>query len=160
MRRPVLQTDPYWEGVFDAIYTKPGDILRRREDGAIFFVAAQQPMLPVLCVRALRLVSMFRPASATGVGLNLYGGVVASTDTPLAQGWPASLLPAAGAGTGLANLQSELAPPSWDVLLPTSLRLMLLVGDRLTDDQGRVGVIATAETTDLGTRLNVRQAST
>ena len=159
-RRPVLQSDPLWEGLFDAAYTQPGDIIRRCEDGAIFFIAAQQPLLPVLCVRALRIVSINRPASPRSAGLNLYGGVVAATETTLAAGWPASILSGGNDGTGLANIQAEVTPGAWQVLLPPSLKLALRTSDILSDDQGRMGIIAAIETTDLGTRLTARQAST
>lgn len=159
LRRPVLQTDPFWEGVFDAAYAEPGDILRRRTDGAVYFIAAKQPLLPVLCVRALRTISISRPATANAAGLNLYGGAVAALDTPLASSWPASLEITGGRGTVTADIQSELTPAAWEVLLPASLRLALQISDILTDDEGRIGVVSVAETTDLGTRLTVKQAS-
>jgi len=160
IRRPVLQTDPYWEGVFDAAYAEPGDILRRRADDAVFFIAAKQPLLPVLCVRALRTIAIARPSTANSAGLNLYGGTVTALDTTIATGWPASLEITAGSGTATAGMQSELTPAAWNVQLPGSLRLDLQVSDIITDDQGRIGVISIAETTDFGTRLTVKQAST
>jgi len=160
LHRPVTQSDPLWEGLFDAAYTKPGDILRRRTDGAVFFIAAQQPLLPVLCVHAPRLVSITRPAAPNSAGLNLYGGTITATDTVLAQGWPASILTDGRSGTGLANIEAEITPGAWQVLLPPSLHLALRTTDRLTDDQGRTGIIATIESTDLGTRLTAMQAST
>lgn len=158
-RKPVLQTQPLWEGLFDSAYTRPGDILCR-SDGAIFFIAAQQHLLPVLCVRALYLVSISRPMTAAMAGLNIYGGVVAATDTNLARGWPAAMTLQASQGTSQANIAAELSPGAWQVLLPSSLELELRTTDRLTDNRGRVGVIASAETSDLGTTLTVRQAST
>jgi hypothetical protein len=160
VKRPVPQTDPYWEGVFDAAYAEPGDILRRRTDAAIFFVAAKQALLPVLCVRALRTITINRPSTANAAGLNLYGGTVAAFDTTLAVDWPASVEITAGTGIATAGIQSELTPGAWEVLLPASLKLQLQIGDILTDDEGRIGVISVAETTDLGTRLTVKQAST
>ncbi len=160
LRRPVPQTQPLWEGAFDAAYTKPGDILRRGMDGAVFYIAAQQPLLPVLCVRALRLIAITRPAGPASPGLNLYGGVITASETSLAEGWPASVLSAGGQGTGQSGIAAELAAGSWQILLPPSLHLELRPGDRLTDDQGRIGIIANAETSDLGTSLIVKQAST
>jgi hypothetical protein len=160
VRRPVPQADPYWEGVFDAAYAEPGDILRRREDNAIFFIAGKQPLLPVLCIRALRLINISRPATANSAGLNIYGGTVAALDTVIAERWPVSLQITTKEGTVTAGIQSELTPPAWDVLLPASLKLAMRVSDILTDDEGRTGVVSVAETTDLGTRLTVKQAST
>jgi len=160
VRRPVPATDPLWEAALDAAHTKPGDILIRKSDGAVFFIAAQQPLLPVLCVHAPRRVTIARPASASFAGLNLYGGAVTATDTILARDWPASILAAGSQGTGLANIEAELNPGTWQVLLPPSLHLALLTSDTITDDQGRIGVIATIETTEIGARLTVKQAST
>ena len=51
-----------WYGVFDAAYTRPGDYLV--QDSGTWFVAAQQPLLPVLCVQTNRIVSFVRAGSA------------------------------------------------------------------------------------------------
>ncbi len=159
LRRPVPATDPLWEAALDASYTKPGDILIRRTDGEVYFIAAQQPLLPVLCVHAPRRVTIKRSASATAVGINLYGGTVAALDTVLATDWPASMLASGSEGTGLASLPAEMNPGMWQVLLPSSLNLGLLLTDTLTDDQGRTGVISTIEATEYGTRLTVKLTS-
>ncbi len=160
IRRPVPQSDAHWEGIFDAAYAKAGDILCRRDDNAVFFVAAKQPLLPVLCVHAMRVITISRPASANAAGLNVYGGAVSALDTILAEAWPASLQITAGGGTASAGIQSELTPSSWEILLPASLRLALQIGDIVTDDEGRTGIVSIAETSDQGTRLTVKQAST
>ena len=160
LRRPVPANDPLWELAIDAAYTRPGDILIRRNDKAVFFIAAQQPLLPVMAVHAPRRVTIRRPNTANVAGVNLYGGTVASLDTVLARDWPASILAAGSQGTGLASIPAETNPGMWQVLLPPSLRLELLTTDTVADDLGRHGVIASIETTDLGTRLTVQQAST
>ncbi len=159
-KRPVPANDPLWEMLLDAAYTRPGDILIRRSDQATFYIAAQQPLLPVLGVHATRRVTIRRPASASVAGVNLYGGTVSALDILLASDWPASILADGNAGNGLASIPAETNPGMWQVLLPPSLRISLLTTDIITDDQGRSGVIATIEPTDLGTRLTVRQAST
>src|SRR3978361_1046923 len=41
-----------WFGIFDASYTRTGDYLVMAD--AVFFIASQAPMLPVLCVRTNR----------------------------------------------------------------------------------------------------------
>jgi hypothetical protein len=160
LRRPVQQNQLVWEGLFDAAYTRPGDILRRARDGAVFYIAAQQPLLPVLCVHALRIITITRPSTANVAGLNLYGGAIAATQTTIAEGWPSAITSLATQGTGQAGLAAELATGTWQIQLPTSLKLQLRTTDRISDDQGRIGIIASAETSDLGTTLIVRQAST
>ena len=93
-------------------------------------------------------------------------GVQPDTATPLWQDWPASVL-AAGVG-GRGPLPSD-APGvhggsgGWAVLLPAvcvaGAPVVLRPGDLLHDDLARTGVIASAELTDLGWRLHVRQAA-
>ena len=61
--RPNAYGDALWHGVFDAAYTRPGDYLV--QEGAIWFIAAQQRLLPVLCVRTNRVVAFWRPAAPT-----------------------------------------------------------------------------------------------
>lgn len=159
-KRPVSRSEPIWEGFFDGAYTQPGDLLVRHADQAVFFIAAQQPMLPVLCVRALRMINLARPATAKSAGLNIYGGTVSATNALFAHAWPASILMAAGAGTGAAHLQVEIPPGNWQLLLPPSLNARIRGGDVVTDDQARTGIVANAELTDQGWHLMVQQAST
>jgi hypothetical protein len=53
--------DPYgavlWDGVFDSAYTRLGDYLM--QGSSTWFIATQQPLLPVLCVRTSRVISFF-----------------------------------------------------------------------------------------------------
>jgi hypothetical protein len=161
---------PTWLGVFDAAYTRPGDYLVRRDDagyapsgaasGGVWFIASQQPLLPVLCVRATRIVGFTRPASPGSAGMNGYGGTSLSTATPLASGWPASVLTGRGAGMDKAPLPSDPTPGTWSVLLPGIAGVVLRPGDLMNDDIGRTGVVSAAELSDLGWRLLVRQATT
>lgn len=150
--------DALWVGVFDAAYTRPGDYLV--QDAGRWFVAAQQHLLPVLCVKADRVVAFARPAAPSGVGVNIYGGVALSTSTPLLAGWPASVLTASPGSRPSANLPSDSLANLWNVLLPAVPGVLLRPADLMTDDLGRTGVVASAEITDLGWRLTVKQAGT
>ncbi len=156
--RPNGYGAPLWAGIFDAAYTRPGDYLVQK-DGT-WFVAAQQPLLPVLCVRADRIVSFVRPLAPSGVGVNAYGGVALSSATPLLTRWPASLLNASSGNRPSANLPADSSNETWTVLLPAIDGVVLRPADLLTDDLGRTGVVAGAELTDLGWRLTVKQSST
>jgi hypothetical protein len=46
------------------------------------------------------------------------------------------------------------------VLLPAQPDVVLLVADLMTDDLGRNAVVSSAELTNLGWRLSVKQAAT
>lgn len=153
-----------WSGQFDAAETRPGDYLVRErttaDQGGVWFIAAQQPLLPVLCIRATRIVAFHRPGPPVGVGVNPYGGSQGGAARELASGWPASVLSGGGAGLDPANLPTDTQPGAWMVLLPPVDDVLFRAGDRMTDDLGRTGIVASAERTDLGWRLIVRQATT
>lgn len=164
--RPVGYGQAVWHGLFDAAYTRPGDYLVRREsrdganDGGVWFIAAQQYLLPVLCVRASRVITISRPAGAQAVGVNGYGGVLADVAATVLRDFPASLLDSGGGGQSQADLPTTTTLSGWNVLLPTVAGLALKTGDRLSDDLGRTGVIGSVELSELGWRLNVRQVAT
>jgi hypothetical protein len=87
---PVMYGDALWYGIFDAAYTRPGDYLVQRN--SVWFIAAQQRLLPVLCVLTNRVVSFWRPAAPSTTGVNTYGGVTTETNERLLANWPASVL--------------------------------------------------------------------
>ena len=150
--------DALWYGVFDAAYTRHGDYLV--QDGTVWFVAAQQRLLPVLCVQTNRIVSFLRPAAPTNTGVNTYGGVTTDTNAPMLTDWPASVLGASGRGHPDADLPSDGSIPYWTVLLPDFPKVILLPSDLMTDDLGRNAVVSAAELTELGWRITVKQATT
>ena len=141
--RPVGHGQVYWHGVFDAAYTKVGDYIRRG-DGAVWFIAAQQALMPVLCVRASPVVEVRRQAGPERPGLAPYGGLVAGGAEVLLRGWPAGVVAASGASA---------------LLLPALSGVVLRPGDLVDDDLGRGGVIAQAELSELGWRLLVVRAA-
>ncbi len=162
--RPVGYGMATWWGVFDSAYTRPGDyIVRERSsatDNGIWFIAAQQPLLPVLCVRAPRVVSFTRPASTTTSGVAGYGGYTSADADTLLTNFPASVLNADVLGLDPTDLPSDAVPESWQVLLPAPPAVVLRNGDLMSDDLGRNGVVSSAELSDLGWRLLVKQTTT
>jgi hypothetical protein len=152
--------------VFDSAYTRPGDYIVRKEsapgaaDGGTWFIAAQQPLLPVLCVCAPRVVSFVRPSTTTTSGVGSYGGFARDDANCLLTGFPASVLNASMAGLDPTALPADVIPESWEVLLPARPGVVLRTGDLMSDDLGRNGVVAAAELSDLGWRLLVKQTTT
>ena len=114
--RPNAYGAALWEGVFNSAYTRPGDYLVQHS--GTWFVAAQQRLLPALCVKVNRVVSFARAAAPTTNGLNAYGGVTLATATPLLTNWPASVLGVAGSGRPEAGLPADGSISYWTVLLP------------------------------------------
>ena len=163
--RPVMHGQLFWHGIFDAAYTRPGDYLLRREtrrgaaDGGVWFIAAQQKLVPVLCVRATRVVDFSRPAAPQYPGAASYSGSLPGEELVLLRGWPVGVSQAGSDGTGQADLPDDTGGASWTVLLPSLGGVVLRAGDRMGDDLERKGVVASAELSDLGWRLRVRQAA-
>ncbi len=156
--RAALFGHPLFEATVDAAYTQPGDYLVGPR--LTWFIADQSPLLPVLCVRANRLLDILRPPNNQMVGLAAYGGLRRDTASIVLSGWPASVL-THGYGLDRAELPADAPLGGWSVLLP---RLPGAVaprtGDLLTDDFARSAVVSAAEPTEMGWRLSVRQTAT
>lgn len=150
--------EAFWEGLFDASSTRPGDYLARA-DGGIWFVAAQPPLQAPLCVRTLRRLSIMRPSASLSGGANSYGGVNRSTALSILTNWPAAMATPGMEGQIELATATTLPQAPWSVLLPPLGWLGVLPGDMVTDDLGRAGVVQAAECTELGWRLMVRQSA-
>lgn len=163
--RPPGYGTALWWGVFDSAYTRVGDYIRRPEsragagDAAVWFVASQEPLLPVLCVQAGRVVDIARPPGPASSGLNGYGGVVRGSAAPVARQWPVSLLAAGGRGASGAELPAGLPTGSWLMLMPAVPGATVLRGDIVTDADGLAGIVASAELSVMGWRVIVREAA-
>jgi hypothetical protein len=149
---------PLWHGIFDASYTRPGDYLVL--GSKTFFIASQEPLLPVLCVMANRTISAARPSVQTATGTNPYGGFTANSSSALMARWPASVLGEDRMTKIAADLPGDQAIPYWNILVPAPSGVLLAPGDMITDDIGRSAVIAGSELTSLGWRIIAKMATT
>jgi hypothetical protein len=150
--------DALWYGVFDASYTRPGDYIVMQS--GTFFVASQAPLLPVLCVKTNRLISIARPKMQASIAANSYGGYVLGASTALMGGWPASVLGENRTSHSAADLPTDQVVPYWNVLVPSPAKVVLSPGDVITDDLGRTALISGSELTDLGWRISAKMATT
>jgi len=144
-----------WWGVFDGLYTCTGDYLVGNDlsgNRLVYFVAAQQPLLPAQCVRTNAIVSILRPPAPAQGG---YGGFVAGEAVAIIGGWPASIL---SEGAHVSGVLPETKFGNWVVLLPC-LPATAFVGDVIADDIGRSFLIASVETSDMGVRIIARQVA-
>jgi hypothetical protein len=98
--------------------------------------------------------------------MNGYVGVLPAAVTPLMSLWPASVLAAGQGGRGAlpGDAPGLLGGAGgWAVLLPAAgvddQAVLLRPGDLAHDELGRSGVVSSAELTELGWRLHVRQAA-
>lgn len=157
-RRTNVYGQALWHGIFDASYTQPSDYLVQAS--GIFFVASQAPLLPVLCVKTNRNISIVRPNMQTNIASNGYGGYTLGSSAILMEGWPASVLGENRSSASTPNLPTDQPVPSWNILLPVIDNVILAPGDLITDDLDRTAVITGSELTDLGWRINAKLATT
>ncbi len=157
-QRTNVYGDPLWHGIFDASYTRVGDYLIL---GSVkFFVASQDHLLPVLCVRANRIISIVRPNMQTSPAGNAYGGYTSGSSVTLMEGWPASVLGESRTSASEVDLPTDHVIPYWNILLPAIARVILSPGDLITDDLNRTAAIVGSELTDLGWRISAKMATT
>lgn len=149
--------DVEWHGIFDASHTRCSDILVGED--RIFFIAAQEPLLPVLCIRTNRRIAIGRPEIKSGAGIGTYGGYVSSATSTMAVDWPASITGIGAGGQSGAGLPMDQGTQAMTILLPTIPNLELAPGDIIADDLGRTLVVTTAEPSALGWRLSAKLAT-
>lgn len=157
--RPNKYGKPTWYCIADGTQLAVFDYLVGAS--STYFIAAMQPLLPILAVECNRVVSVTRPSLQTQVGaVTNYEGTTAANETPLMAGWPASVL------QGTKGEKSEVALPGdvrnawWAILLPYTAGVVLRSGDLIADDLQRRYVISSAELTDLGWRITAQQGQT
>ena len=153
-RRTNLPGDPFWDGIFDASYTRPGDYIIG-ETGT-FFIASQLPLLPILCVRTNRTISISRPATQSRLSGNSYGGYRSSNAEPILTKWPGNVTTSNQYAKPEATLPTNQPSANLSVLLPTTGLVTVMNGDIVTDDLGRSGVLIATEQTNLGWRLTAK----
>lgn len=158
--KPNLPGNPIWFADLDGRTTQPGDYLVRVSDGATWFIAAQQQLLPIICVDCSRSIRITRQQGLNAVGVVGYGGNVPVNEIDVlgAPGalWPASIL-FGGRKDGGVNLPSGTKNSGFKFMLPPSVPIVIKAGDIATDDLGRRYVIDGAELTDLGWRINANE---
>jgi hypothetical protein len=147
-----------WQGIFDASYTRVSDYLVTST--GTFFVASQDHLLPILCVRTNRTICIMHPSMQTNIANNTYGGYTSGRSTTLMNQWPASVLGENKSSHSVADLPTDQLIPYWNVLVPSVLGVVLSTGDIITDDLGRTGVISGSELTNLGWRISAKMATT
>ena len=141
-------------GTFDVDCTQVGDYLRGPE--GVLFIVLLPPLQRPLCVLANDVVDVLRPDGADVPGLNGYGGVQDTRLRTVLGGWPAEVMGGGGGASGL--LPDDGGQAGWSVLLPPT-PVPIVGSDLLRDQSGRRYVVRTAERSELGWRLSVRQAT-
>lgn len=153
--KPAGYGEPLWWSYHDGRITRVGDYLAGHM--GVFFVAAQQDLLPILLVQCNRTLTLWRPGQSVGVGAVAYA---AEQDVSLLSGWAASVLQQGKGERNQAQLPLDVQTSWWHVLMPVVPGVRVQVGDVLGDDLGRRLVVEGAELSELGWRLQACQIST
>lgn len=156
--RPNVYGKALWLAYVDGSQLAVGDYLEGPTQTV--FVAAMQPLLPILCVECNRVVTISRVAIPTDIGPLPYNGDVADTETVMMQGWPASILAGPKGEKNEVGLPGDVRQAWWVCLLPSWPGIVIEASDIVTDDLGRRYITSSCELTDLGWRLTLQQAVT
>lgn len=122
----------------------------------VFFVASQLPLLPILCVKTNRTISIGRPELQAAISANSYGGFTQGSYTSLMQCWPASVMTNSRYGQSESALPTDQPAAYISILMPAIEAVRLTTGDIVDDDLGRAAVLVGAELTELGWRLEAK----
>lgn len=172
--RAAKYSEPVFYAVLDAAYTRHGDYLVECVSGRTWFIASQTPLLPVVVIQANRRVWLHRPTRPILPGVNFYSGVSQKMLTPLISNWPASMLAERGGGEQLGSrseLPGDTRSGGFTILLPaphdfscekkasSSFPIVFRIDDLVRDDLERQYIVASAELSELGWRLSVREVA-
>lgn len=154
-----LYGKPVWYADCDGRQTRPGDYLVRVTDNRVWFIAAQQQLLPIVAIDCNATVRVQRQPASTTFGASPYSGLVAPVDVlgTEATPWPASIL-LGGRALPAVGLPADVKESGWRILLPPSVPITIKAGDLMTDDKARRFAVESAERSDLGWRLTVNEA--
>ena len=152
---------PTWTALVDGSITRPGDYLVEvfPQPGSSgpreFFIAAQQPLLPILAIECNAVLTVSRPGPAVdeGFGSIAYGD--AGPPTPEMVSFPASLLAGTKGEAASDGLPRDSRQPWYAVLFPAIPGIEVRTDDEITDARGYRYEVSSAELTDLGWKLSV-----
>lgn len=156
---PAAYKDVLFKGLFDASQTQVGDYLVGAND--TYFIAQRQDLLPPLCVRCNRVVTVYAPGPSKVFGADSnYGGTAPASETALMASWPASIMFDARGRATEVGLPTDLPSPFFQILLPAWSDVDVRSSCFVVDDLTRRYTIAAAERSPLGWRLSAQQAVT
>jgi hypothetical protein len=151
--------DAAFNALLDGTQTQVGDYLVGASD--TYYVASQEPLLPILCVRCNRTLTLFDPGPAKVYGADTnYGGTSPGNETAVMTAWPASVLFDARGRATEVGLPTDLPSPFFTILLPHLAGVDVRTSMFITDDLDRRYTIAASELTQLGWRIMAQIAVT
>ena len=153
--------DPIWIVLADGTLLKEGDYLVGNNglNANTYFIAAKQPLLPILAIDCNGQIKIDRQIAPISVGTQSYGGMNDNNaQTILGNNvkWPASIL-LGGRSQSSTGLPAGVKNAAWRILLPPSVPVVIQSDDIITDNLNRRFSIEAAELTDLGWRIQAQE---
>jgi hypothetical protein len=153
--KPNKHAKPTWYALVDGNGLLAGDYITGPQ--GTFFIAALQPLLPILVIGCNRAVSLSRVANDPNAGAQAYGGMTANNEIAYASNAPCSILQGTKGEKNDAGLPADTRLPWWIILMPASVGTVRY-GDLLIDDLENRYIASSVELTDLGYRITASQA--
>lgn len=139
--------------VIDGNKTQPFDYLVGEKE--TFFIAAMQPIVPIMGVMVDSTISITRATQSNDVGYGGYSGHTDITDVTIMQNIPVSLLNGSRGSKNPVDLPTDTKMPMYQLLMPFLDDVIVTNGDFVIDQNGTRYVISAHELTELGWRLGV-----
>jgi hypothetical protein len=127
------------------------------ENNTTYFMQSLEFDMPPRVVECNNIISIIRPAQATGPGNVGYVGYVPTTSTVVITAMPASVLLDSRGENSKTKLPSDTREPNWIILIPNLGGVQVRIGDMVIDGANQNYVIFNNELTDLGWRIRAMQ---
>lgn len=128
------------------------------QDDSIYFLAAQQYLLPPLGVKCNRTIKIIRPTfGLDSPGFLGYSEYLPATSLLIADGMPASVLEMGKGQSAVTKLPTDTNEPNWIILIPNLGGSIIRIDDIVIDDENQNYVVSDNELTELGWRIIAQQ---
>lgn len=155
---PEVHGKPYRDAIADGSLLAVGDYLVPADGRETMFIAAMQPIEPLLLVACNAVVSIVRTPKTNSVGASTgYSGVNRASEQTLISGWPCSLIMGAHGERSTTMLPSEpRSDPGLTVMLPSMPDgTQFDTGMSLIDEHGTRYLVDGLEHSSMGWRMTV-----
>ena len=156
--RPPDHRDTVMHGLFDATGYLPGDYLIGQQ--GTFFIAGDEPSMPIICIRCSSVVTLSTPSAGAGAacGLGPYSGNNSANEAVFATGWPAAInIAGSGRGRQSAGLPMDQGVRTFELFLPPLPQCATRVGMIVTDDLSQRYVVSAIDPSPYGERALMQQ---
>lgn len=157
---------PFWNADMDGRWTMPGDYLVSvKNPDNIYFILAQDPLLPIPVVECNTRVKISRKLLNAGFGRQAYGGACSGNSVDITGHdeigrafWPASVMFGGGQGTQ-SSLPAGVKTDGWVILLPSSLKVFVRPADIIESEAGTRMAVHQAEIQGTGHRIRAAEVA-